>query len=66
MRALPLIPLVLIAVLTSGCAALLAPALLLDAASTGVNVYQSREARHATEALTEEVRPLREALERRG
>lgn len=48
----------------SGCASLLVPSLLLDAASTGVSVYQQREQRKATETLTGEVKLLREEIQK--
>lgn len=50
----------------TGCipVVLLTPALLLNAGATGMSVYQKREARHAEDRQTEEIKKLREEIAR--
>lgn len=48
----------------SGCAGLLAPALLLDATAVSVGTWQRWKARQADEAQTEEIRALRLEIQR--
>ena len=56
--------LLLVVLATQGCAAILAPALILDAVATGVSVYQRREDRLAENAQTDEIKALREEIAR--
>ncbi len=56
--------LLLIALTLTGCLTFLAPALLLDAVVGGVSIYQRYEDRKTQQRQNEEIRALRQEIQR--